>query len=192
MPQADLFLLFTGPLERAGLLYMVSGSVASMAYGEPRLTNDTDIVLLVKPTEAGVINRLFPLDQFYAPPEAVILIELRRSRRGHFNLIHHATGHKADIYLVGTDPLHAWGLEHRRRIELGPDAALWVAPPEYVILRKLEYYKEGRSEKHKQDIRGMLAVSGDSLDMSFLHQWITTLGVASEWSEVAGQPGPVV
>jgi hypothetical protein len=35
MPQADLFLLFTEPLERAGLSYMVSGSVASMAYGEP-------------------------------------------------------------------------------------------------------------------------------------------------------------
>jgi hypothetical protein len=186
MPQSDLFLLFTEPLERAGLSYMVSGSVASMVYGEPRLTNDTDIVVLVKPSEVKVIAAVFPLETFYVPPEEIIVIESRRSRRGHFNLIHHGTGHKADVYLVGTDPLHAWGLGHRRRIELSTDKALWVAPPEYVILRKLEYFKEGRSEKHKHDIRGMLAVSGDLVDRSLLDQWIARLGVMAEWEEIAG------
>ncbi len=37
----ELFLLFTGPLDEAGMAYMVTGSVAAMVYGEPRLTNDT-------------------------------------------------------------------------------------------------------------------------------------------------------
>ena len=36
-----------------------------------------------------------------------------------------------------------------------------LAPAEYVIVRKLEYYREGGSEKHLRDIRSMLAVSGD-------------------------------
>jgi hypothetical protein len=45
MPPTDLFLLFTGPLEAVGLDYMVSDSVAAIVYGEPRLTNDVDIIL---------------------------------------------------------------------------------------------------------------------------------------------------
>jgi hypothetical protein len=37
--------------------------------------------------------------------------------------------------------------------------ALWVAPPEYVIVRKLEYFAQGGSDKHARDIRFMLAVT---------------------------------
>lgn len=147
-------------------------------------------MLLVKPSDVKIIAAVFPPDTFYVPPEEIIVIESRRSRRGYFNLIDHHTGHRADIYLVGTDLLHAWGLIHRRRIDLGLDKALWVAPPEYVILRKLEYFKEGRSEKHKEDIQGMLAVSGDLVDRNFLQQWINRLGVAAEWREISGESEP--
>ena len=41
----DLLSLFIEPLERLNLDYMITGSVASMLYGEPRLTNDVDLVL---------------------------------------------------------------------------------------------------------------------------------------------------
>jgi hypothetical protein len=34
MQQADLFLIFTAPLDAAQVAYMVSGSVASMVYGD--------------------------------------------------------------------------------------------------------------------------------------------------------------
>lgn len=189
MQQADLFLLFTSPMESIGLAYMVSGSVASMVYGEPRLTNDIDIVLHLDHRDVSRIGRAFPLDAFYCPPEEVIMIELRRRRRGHFNLIHHETGHKADIYLCGDDPLHAWGFSRRRQIEIRQGAALWVAPPEYVILRKLEYYQEGGSDKHRADIQGMLEVSGDMLDRDALTHWIPILGVEKEWIAIAGCVG---
>ena len=45
MPEADLFLLFVRPLNRAGIRYMIGGSVAAIFYGEPRLTNDVDFVV---------------------------------------------------------------------------------------------------------------------------------------------------
>jgi hypothetical protein len=35
----------------------------------------------------------------------------------------------------------------------------WLAPVEYVILRKLEYYREGGSEKHLRDISGILVLT---------------------------------
>ena len=36
-------------LERLRIPYLVTGSIASMAYGEPRLTNDSDIVADIPP-----------------------------------------------------------------------------------------------------------------------------------------------
>ncbi len=184
MPQADLFLIFTAPLDAGDIPYMVCGSVASMVYGEPRLTNDVDIVLDLDVTRANALQTLFPLSDFYCPPEEVVAVEIRRPRRGHFNLIHHATGHKADVYTAGQDPLQAWGLQHRKRIDLAPGKLIWIAPPEYVILRKLEFYREGHSEKHVLDIRGMLDVSGDALDNPFLQDQIQQLSLAAERQKV--------
>ncbi len=182
MPQTDLFLIFTERLESAGITYMVSGSVASIIYGEPRLTNDIDIILHVESGEVNRIVEAFPLTDFYCPPEEVMTIELRRKQRGHFNLIHHNTGHKADVYLSGEDSLHTWGFANRRRIEAEDEQSLWVAPPEYVILRKLQYFKEGNSEKHIDDIRGMLSVSGEAIDRDILDLWIPQLDLAAVWA----------
>lgn len=187
MQQADLFLLFTAPLDSAQIPYMVSGAVASMVYGEPRLTNDVDIIVALAAARANDLDKLFPFSDFYCPPQEVIALEIRRPRRGHFNIIHHETGHKADIYTAGSDPLQAWGLQHRRAIEVIHGKSLWIAPPEYVILRKLEYYREGQSEKHVLDIRGMLDVSGDSLDQVFLQQQIEQMNLLREWQVVSAK-----
>ncbi len=184
MQQIDLFLIFTTPLDTAGMKYMVGGSVASMVYGEPRLTNDIDLVLDLDSQHAAQLTNLFPLEAFYCPPEEILIIESRRRQRGHFNIIHHETGHKADIYLCGTDELQHWGLKNVRVVEISKGHTLKIAPPEYVILRKLEYYKEGGSPKHKLDIRGMLSVSGDLIDHRFLNEWIERLAVQREWREI--------
>jgi len=183
VPGPDLFLLFTGPLETCGLTYMVTGSVASIAYGEPRLTHDIDIVLDLNPVDAGKITGAFAKDEFYCPPEESIRIEASREQRGHFNLIHHRTGFKADIYLKGNHPLHRWAFTRRHPIELG-GSRLWVAPPEYVILRKLEFFKEGGSEKHLRDVTGILELSGDELDRRALKEWILRLGLQEQWRRV--------
>ncbi len=190
MQQADLFLVFTAPLEAAGLDYMVSGSVAGMVYGEPRLTNDIDLILDLDYHRADVLVSAFPIKTFYCPPKEIIVIEARRDRRGHFNIIDHDSGYKADIYLCGTDLLQEWGMAHRRRIELASQQFIWVAPLEYVILRKLEYFKEGGSEKHRLDIHGMLEVSGDTLDLVILKEWIAKLGVHDEWDSISGGRRP--
>ena len=136
--------------------------------------------------DVSKITQAFPLTQFYCPPEEVMIIENRRKQRGHFNLIHHGSGHKADVYLFGEDPLHTWGFASRHRIEVGEEQSLWVAPPEYVILRKLQYFKEGGSEKHVGDIRGMLEVSREAIDKNVLDQRILQLGLTAEWAIVVG------
>jgi len=87
----------------------------------------------------------------------VIRLEIDRSQRGHFNLIHHETGFRADIYASGRDELHHWELQNRKAVGVEGEK-FWLAPVEYVILRKLEHYREGESEKHLRDISSILAL----------------------------------
>lgn len=116
-----------------------------------------------------------PLAPFLHPLERLGL----RSR-GAFNLIHHASQFKADVYLAARDPLHAWALEHRRRISLESGGA-WIAPPEYVIVRKLEYLREGGSDKHLRDIRFMIAAT--PIDRAFLESEVARLGLQQQWRQ---------
>ena len=161
---------------------MITGAVASIIYGEPRLTHDVDLVLEMTEENTKNIVEAFPLDEFYCPPVDVIRLEIRRSLRGHFNLIHHETGFKADIYISGEDELHRWALAKRRRIKI-EEETIWVAPPEYVILRKLEYYQEGRSEKHLRDIAGILEVSEEQVDLKELEGKIGEFALEEEWEK---------
>jgi len=182
--ELDSLLLFTRPLDDAAVDYMVAGSVASIIYGEPRLTNDVVVVLYLNDHIARSIETLYPAPQFYCPPIEIILVEVRRAQRGHFNIIHHQTGMKADMYLTGQEPLQAWGMANRRQVEIDPHNRLWVAPMEYVILKKLEYYREGQSGKHLMDIAGMMAVSGETIDLAFLDEQLDLLHLRSEWQKV--------
>ncbi|MFC1822572.1 hypothetical protein ACFL9T_07680 [Thermodesulfobacteriota bacterium] len=187
MQETNLFRVFLNRLETSGLQYMVTGAAASIVYGEPRLTHDIDLVIGMKKEDAQQIAHVFPADQFYCPPIEILEEEANRLLRGHFNVIHHATGFKADFYLKGKDELHRWAMAGRRRVEL-EGLSIWVAPPEYVILRKLEYYREGRSEKHIRDIAGIMALSPEQIDMKTLQEKIEEYGLGREWEVVQRLP----
>jgi hypothetical protein len=179
MPAPSPLAPFLDPLERLGIPYCITGSVAASVYGEPRLTADIDVVLLIRAPDIPALRNAFPESLYYVPPDETLRSELARSARGMFNLIHHASQFKADIYIAAGDPLHAWALEHRRRIDLDGGGA-WIAPPEYVILRKLEYLREGGSDKHRRDIRFVVAAT--ELDRRFLETEVARLGLQVEWS----------
>ena len=179
MPVPSPLAPFIEPLERLGLPYCITGSVAASVYGEPRLTADIDIVLLMRTTDIAALRSVFPESEYYVPPDETLSLETSRTTRGMFNLIHHATQFKADIYLALRDPLHAWALEHRRRIDLGGSGA-WIAPPEYVVIRKLEFLREGGQDKHLRDIRYMLAAT--PVDFQFLEKEIERRGLQDQWN----------
>jgi hypothetical protein len=178
MPAPSPLAPFLEPLERLGLPYCVTGSVAASVYGEPRLTADIDIVLLLGVRDIAALRSAFPDTAYYVPPDETLRLELARDTRGMFNLIHHASQFKADIYLAARDPLHAWALAQRRRISLEESRA-WIAPPEYVILRKLEYLREGGQDKHVRDIRFILAAS--AVDCAFVESEVARLGLHEQW-----------
>jgi len=180
MPEPELSLLFVRPLNRLGIRYVVSGSVASILYGEPRLTNDVDFIVFLRETDIVRLQEVFPAPEFYVPPPEVIIAEIARPRKGQFNVIHADTGFKADFYTTGRDEFNAWAFRNARRMEYRGEPIV-VAPPEYVIVRKLEYFREGGSEKHLRDIRAMLNVSGEQINRGDLTEWIQRQGVEAQW-----------
>jgi len=180
MPEPELFLLFVRPLNRAGIRYVVSGSVAAIFYGEPRLTHDVDFVVFLNANDTQKLVTAFPEKEFYLPSLETILAETAREQHGHFNLIHRDTGFKADMYPTGRDELNAWAFRGKRAVEYEGETIM-LAPPEYVIVRKLEYYREGRAEKHLRDIRAIIAVSGEQLDRTILNGWIQRRNLETEW-----------
>ena len=180
MPEPDLFLLFVRPLNQAGIRYLVSGSVAAIFYGEPRLTHDVDFVVFLNDQDIQRLIEAFPAREFYLPPKETMLAETAREQRGHFNLIHQASGFKADLYPTGRDELNAWAFRGKRAVKFEGETVM-LAAPEYVIVRKLEYYHEGRADKHLRDIRAMLAVSGEHLDRSSMLEWIQRRNLEPEW-----------
>lgn len=175
----DLIETFIEPLERLGLTYMTTGSVASMLYGEPRFTADVDLVLELPAHDVARFRAAFSTDDFYCPPDDVLFVEAARTHHGHVNVLHLPSALKADVYLAGEDPLHRWALPLRRRFS-AEGFALWVAPPEYVIVRKLLFYREGGSSKHLRDVRGILSAQKE-LDLASLTTRLRDLGLEDLW-----------
>jgi hypothetical protein len=178
MQDPDLISLFVAPLEKAGISYMITGSIASSIYGEPRNTLDIDLVVLLEKHQISQLSSLYPDEDFYLPPADVIAIESRREAHGHFNIIHHHTGLKADIYLSRNHPSLPWALQKIRRVETS-SSPINLAPPEYVILHKLEFHREGGSDKHLRDIAGI--IEQQELDLNFLDHAIHQLGLEPQW-----------
>ncbi len=183
MPEPEPFLIFVKKFNELKVPYMVTGSIAGIIYGEPRLTNDIDFVVKLFGSRISALCKAFPDDEFYCPPEDVIRIEASRDTRGNLNIIHHATGFKADLYFACADPLHIWAFAKRRNVQIGTEN-LKLAPPEYVIVRKIEYFKEGGSDKHVRDIRGILSVSKDIIDMDELIEKIRLSQLEDVWSKI--------
>ncbi|MEJ2541609.1 MAG: nucleotidyl transferase AbiEii/AbiGii toxin family protein [Gemmatimonadota bacterium] len=181
-PPPDLVGLFVRPLEEIGIQYMITGGVASVIYGDPRFTRDVDVVLELKGRDVDTLIEAFDSDAFYMPPVEVVHEELGRSSGGHFNIIHRDTALRADVYLAGSDSLHSWAFPRRLRLDLG-ELSIWVAPVEYVIVRKLEYYRDSGSDRHLRDISMMLRISEEAVDQKALENWCEALGLSGRLSE---------
>lgn len=179
-PAPSLIELFIAPLNRAGIEYAVTGGLAAVVYGHPRLTLDVDLVLRLGATPSEVFGALWSPDEFYCPPVEVIDAERARAAHGHFNVIHNESAMRADVYLAGTDALQSWALTHHVVREIQGEHVRF-APLEYVIVYKLRFAQMGGSDRHLVDIARMLEVSSDTLDPAALNQWIAELGLADVW-----------
>jgi len=180
MQELNLYQLFTDKLNNGKIPYAVTGSVASIIYGEPRVTHDIDIVMELNVNRVEDFAKAFPSDEFYCPPVEILKIEILKSNRGHCNIIHNKTGFKADIYFQGENQFQKWSITNARHFDFN-GSKISIAPPEYVIVKKLEFYKEGNSQKHISDIKAIIFNSKDLIDFPLLEKKISAFGLAAEW-----------
>src|SRR5688500_539007 len=164
-----------------GVAYAVTGSMASMYYGEMRTTNDVDIVADLQSGQVkGFIARFDP-DHFYVSEDAVLWAIQNREQ---FNILHAESGLKADVIIPKDGPHDRLQLSRARAVNAAPGVEARFAAPEDAILKKLWFCQMGGSEKHLRDITSMFKISGQRLDMAYLDEWAVRTNVSAEWRMV--------
>ena len=181
MEQSELLGYLVRCLEKLGTPYFITGAVASIAYGEPRLTNDIDVVAELKEVDIAGLKECFPEGEYYLDPDSVLkAIE----RRHQFNIIHPASGLKVDVMISKGDAFDKSRFSRIKRLRPLEDTEANFASPEDVIIKKMEYYKEGSSDKHIRDIMGMLKISGEMIDLEYISSWAKRLNLEDIWKTV--------
>lgn len=164
--------------ERLGVSYVTAGSFASSLHGEPRSTDDVDMVADLRPAHAADLAAAFR-EGWYLGHDA---LRDALARGGSFNAIHLATGVKVDVFVVGADPFDAQRVASGTTVALGPVSGteLRVDTAEYTVLRKLEWFRRGgeTSDRQWRDVLGILRAQGGRLDRVELTKWAGRLGVA--------------
>ena len=181
MEQDELLRTVVASFERHGIPYFVTGSIATIFYGEPRFTNDIDVVALLAEDKLDLLAQDFPTPEFYLDREAAK--EAIAARR-QFNLIQPESGLKVDIIVVEESAFNQSRFARAVRIHPAPDYEASFASAEDVILMKLDYYRQGGSDRHARDILGVLAVQGSDIDRGYIAEWAGRLGLVSVWNEI--------
>jgi hypothetical protein len=166
-------------LNRSGVIYYLTGSMASNFWGIPRTTHDLDFVVQLAPVEARRIIEAFS-GNFYIDEEAV-----RASWQPphQFNAIDTRSALKVDFWLPRPEPFDAEMLRRRVAAVLFGEQA-WIATAEDVILHKLLWNLISPSDRQLGDAAGVIAVQADALDNGYLHRWARELQVTEQLADL--------
>ncbi len=181
MEHVDLLRYSCQALEKLNVTYIVTGSTATIAYGEPRFTNDIDIVVDLPSEKVSAFCAAFPLGEFYLSEEAVRTAVRTKHQ---FNVLLPASGLKIDFILFTESEFDQARRKRGRNLEGLSDQRITFASPEDVIIKKMLYYREGGSEKHLRDIAGVVRIQGDKLDIGYIESWTTRFGLDDIWQMI--------
>jgi hypothetical protein len=160
-----------GRLEREGIAYMLTGSLALSYYAEPRMTRDIDLVVEFPGAEPKRLAALFQPEYYVS--EADVGRALRE--RGMFNVLHLEKLVKLDLIVRKDEPFRRHEFARRARVHLaGFD--VWIATREDLILSKLVWAQPSGSELQLRDVRSLLA---GGADLGYLRRWAADLDVAA-------------
>ncbi|HPW18828.1 MAG TPA: hypothetical protein PLP83_10690 [Candidatus Aminicenantes bacterium] len=161
--------------------YFVTGSMASFLYGEPRLTQDIDIVADIQESHVPNLLRSFPATEFYIDESSIRRAILAKSQ---FNIIHPSSGNKIDVIIPKGGTFDRGRFERRRAVQTSDGLTIQYSSPEDIIVSKLEFYREGRSDKHLRDIAGIVKISGEELDLGYIASVTQEKGLREIWEEL--------
>ncbi|MBI3151583.1 MAG: hypothetical protein HYZ21_05595 [Chloroflexi bacterium] len=173
-------------LESAGVDYLIGGAIAEWAWGEPRATQDLDIVINLPVKAVGKFSRELEKRNMLVPADIILDTMMEDRADIPLNAIHMYSGLKADLYLMRDgDMLRQSAFQRRVMVDYGPPIGnVYVHSPEDLILYKLMYLGLSGQPKHARDIAAILRAKKDQLDFGYIEEWITRLGLGSVWKEI--------
>ena len=173
-------------LEAAGVEYLIGGAIAEWAWGEPRATQDLDLVINLPMEAVSKLSKELEKRDMLVPAEIILDTILEDRADIPINAIHIYSGLKADLYPVRDgDELRRSVFQRRQRVDYGPPIGhVYIHSPEDLILYKLIYFGISRQPKHSRDISAILRAKKNQLDYEYLEGWIARLGLSSQWEEI--------
>jgi hypothetical protein len=177
MSIAKVFRDITKALERANILYMLTGSFASNLYGTGRATQDIDLVIAASPDEMQILAGFFKnTDYYFDLPQA---IDAAR-QRSMFNILDMEHGWKIDLIFLKPGAYHQEAFRRKVPAEM-EGVPIFAVTAEDLILAKLDWARMGESVRQIRDVAGVLKVQKSKLDLAYIEQWIKELGLDTQW-----------
>jgi len=174
----ELLASIIGCLERAGIPYMVTGSLASSYHGEPRATRDVDLVVDPEPEALAKLVDDLQSAGFYVDRDVALDALARRSQ---FNAIG-PDASKVDFIIRRDRPFSREEFARRQPADLLGTAG-YVTTAEDLVLAKLEWAAASGSDRQLADVAGILAIAGP-LDTAYVDRWAGVLGVDQAWQRL--------
>ena len=166
-------------LNRTGLGYLLTGSMASNYWGIPRTTHDLDFVVQLPVESIAKLIDQFRED-FYVDESAA---RAALAAPYQFNAVDRRSALKIDFWILRSKPFDAEIFRRRLSIDFFGERT-WIATPEDVILHKLCWDSVTASERQIGDAAGIIAVQAGSLDREYLEKWSRELGVREKLSKL--------
>ena len=182
----ELIDLVANVCEELDLPYAIGGSMASMTYGEFRLTHDIDVVISLGANDVPRFLARFPLSEYYHDERAA-LDAVRTG--GQFNVILTRAALKIDVH-VAADDIARRQVSRSRRLKSPSGRLANFSPPEELILMKMVYFDYSASEKQLRDITSMLRISGSEIDLELVRTLAAAHGLTHVWEAVRKRLDP--
>ena len=167
MSQFELLIKTITLLNSENIPYMLVGSFVSSIYGEPRTTQDIDLVVQLQKSNIPKLISMFPPPRYYIEEE-MILFALEYKRM--FNLLDTNEGDKIDFYIHKDEDYEKEKFSRKlEKILFGH--TLVILSPEDTILSKLQWcVKSGMSEKQFKDALNVFRFQKENLDMYYIEE----------------------
>jgi hypothetical protein len=173
-------------LEAIGALYAIWGGLAVVAYGEPRFTQDMDILLSPhRFPAANFVRRL--RETHYHVDEIAVNHALSG---GFFNVIHLHYHIKTDFYVPVEPDLQAT-ITNRTYLPFDETRRAAYISPSAVVMSKLRAYDDSQSTRHLDDIASIVRLQGKKLNQEELEIFAARQGLLGVWRALweGNQPG---
>jgi hypothetical protein len=170
-------------LDRRGIPYMLTGSVASSYHGHPRATHDADVVIDPTPNQLDALVQDLDAAGFYVNAAgARAAFEQRRQ----FNAIHSLNATKVDLIMRKDRPYSREEFARRRHVDIAFGRPVAVVAVEDAILSKLEWAQQSDdSPRQLRDAAGVLELN-PGIDRDYIERWAAELGVVDLWRKISG------